>query len=469
MEFIGREYEISHLEKEYAAKGSRFVVIYGRRRVGKTTLIERFIEKKDSAYYLAAEEKDFQQIEEFKKLLSRSFNDEFLGSNTFADWKDLFSYLGKVWPKERRMVLAIDEVTFIIRSNPSFPSYLQKFWDETLSRSNTFLILSGSLVGIILGSVLSESSPLYGRRTSQMLLLPYNLRDAIKFMRGFGFEDKLRFYGAIGGVAKYLTLVKDSDSFAGFLEDKFFTKEGFFYPEGLFLISQEVKEVSTYVDIMKAISFGYTKLSEIASFCGHEPKKTSSYLDILVTLGLVKRMVPVTENEKKFRGGTYEINDPYLRFWHRFIYPNRSRIEMRQGKEAMKEAMPEIRAYMGRVFERICIEYAQSELSGSFQKFGKWWGDTYDKQEKKSLAVEIDIVAINEVESTVLFGECKWQDDADAAGILTILREKASHVEWRKDIRKERYMIFAKSFKKKIEEKDVVLIDLKAMEKAFSG
>src|SRR3989338_2835620 len=167
MRFVNRRHELEHLEKEFRDNQAKLIVIYGRRRIGKTRLIEEFLQgRENSGYYLAAQESDFQQIAEFKEILGHLLHDDFLLQNQFAGWKSLFTYLEKVWPKEKKTILAIDEVTYIIKSNPSFTSYLQKCWDTFLSKTKTMLILSGSLVGLMVEEVFGEKSPLYGRRTS---------------------------------------------------------------------------------------------------------------------------------------------------------------------------------------------------------------------------------------------------------------------------------------------------------------
>src|SRR3989338_4260311 len=169
--FIGRNKELQLLQKEYAAPGARLVVVYGRRRIGKTRLIEESLRGQPAtAYYLAADEKDILQIKELQTLLGQFLHDEVLPELFFTDWKSLFAYLKKVWPPEQKVILVIDEVTYIIKNNSSFPSYLQQFWDIFLSKTNTTLVLSGSIVGLMLESVLGGKSPLYGRRTAEVYL-----------------------------------------------------------------------------------------------------------------------------------------------------------------------------------------------------------------------------------------------------------------------------------------------------------
>lgn len=456
MKFIDRTHEINHLESEYENDNPKFVVIYGKRRVGKTRLIEEFIKGKDAVYYTAAQETDKQQIAEFQNIIASKFNDAFLSSTRIDEWKQMFAYLKKIWPKDKKIILAIDEVTYLIKSNPSFPSYLQKFWDEYLSKTKTFLILSGSLIGLMLKEVLSAPSPLYGRRTSQMLLSPLDFKNASKFLESFSFEERIRYYSVIGGIPKYLELVTPSNPVEEFIKEKFLNKDGFFYQEALFLISQEFQEPSTYIDLLKAISFGNTKLNEISNYTGMEAKIISRYLDILLTIGLIKKETPITEDEKKSRKSIYLLKDNFLIFWYRFIQPNMSYIEIRQPDKAWEQVKQGLNTFTGRAFEDVCRE-AMTLILGNSTRVGKWWSKKGD---------EIDIVAIDDKKMEITLAECKWQDKVDSHKILNELNEKASLVEWNKGQRKENYAIFAKSFQTK-KENGATLYDLHDIEQIF--
>lgn len=467
MEFINRKQEIGHLNKEHSEKGSKFVVLYGRRRIGKTRLIEEFMKNKEAVYYLAAQETDRQQIAEFKNVLNETLKDEFLASADFTDWKNLFSYLEKVWPKDKRVILAIDEVTYLIKSNPSFTSYLQKFWDMFLSKTNTFLVLSGSLVSLITEEILSKESPLHGRRTSQIKLEPLLFVEAVKFMKGHSIDEKIRFYAIVGGVPKYLLFITES-SFEEFIKRRCFSREGFFYPEGIFLLSQEVKEPSTYLFILKAIASGNSKMAEISNYTGIESKKISGYMEILFQLGFVSADKPVTI-KNSFRGSIYKINDNFLAFWHAFIYPGRSKIEISEGNEVYKQNKDNINAFVGRKFEEVCRQFIAANLG--FSETGAWWGS--ERINSKREEIEIDIVGLKPDAGEIIFAECKWQDDVDAREVLALLKQKSAHVEWLKAKRKEAYAVFAKSFleknpvklKKELSMENVLLFDLKDIEK----
>ena len=464
MRFVNRKKELEVLEKENLSKGAKFIVIYGRRRIGKTRLIEEFIKnKKEHIYYLAADEKDTLQIKELKTLLVDFFHDDFLSSNDFKDWKLLFSYLKKIWPKNKKIILIIDEVTYILKNNPSFSSYLQQFWDSFLSKTNTMLILSGSLVGLMLKNVLGENSPLYGRRTAEIFLEEFEI-DYVREFLNKPLEETINFFSVLGGIPKYLELVKED--FNGFLSD-IFDKKSFFYREGFYLMTEEFNDISTYSNILKAIAEGKTKLNEIADYSGFESKKISAYLNILESLGFIMSLVPITKEEKKFRGKIYLINDSFLEFWFRFINKNRSLIELDKKEYLIKKVDNEINSFIGRKFEKVCKQFIILSEKFTLTKIGKQWGKILNMPKDKN-QYEIDICAVNEDAQEILFAECKWQDKVDALSVLYELKEKAKYVNWHNQDRKEYYVVFAKSFKERIREKNIMLFDLKDMENGIT-
>ncbi|OGI65025.1 hypothetical protein A2642_00615 [Candidatus Nomurabacteria bacterium RIFCSPHIGHO2_01_FULL_39_10] len=468
MRFVNRIRELGHLEAEYKDIRAKCIVIYGRRRVGKTRLIEEFLKNKSHAgYYLAAQESDIQQIEEFKSVIYSLIHDEFLRQNKFTDWKHLFTYLEKIWPRETRIVLAIDEVTFIIKSNPSFTSYLQKFWDECLSKTKTILILSGSLVGLMLSEVLGHASPLYGRRTSQIQVETLHFKEMRDFVANRSFKEQLEYYALVGGVPKYVLLISPQETIEQFIMTKCFSPEGFFYQEGLFLVSQEFREPSVYMNILKAIAFGHTKLNEIANFTGIEGKKISSYMDVLIELGFARREVPITEDPARYRGAIYLLADNFLSFWHRFIFPGRSKIELHEEKVLYTEKKKEIAEFIAKKFEEICRQFVRKVYA--YERVGKWWG-YYRNEVQKRIEIEVDICAIDRKQKKLLVGECKWSDNVKAVSLLSELERKAQYIEWNKSSRKVEYVLFARSFvdKDKLKNRgDVTVFDLEDLEKKW--
>ena len=465
--FINREYELNHLEEEFLKDTARFVVIYGRRRVGKTALIEEFgRNKKDFIYYLADQQSQTQQIESFKQQIYEYTRDDFLLKMRFGDWDQFFGYLSKILPADKRLVLAVDEITYLIKSTPAFTSILQKYWDTFFSGTKIFLILSGSLVGMMLRDVLNYDSPLYGRRTSQIHLRAFDFKHASMFLERFDIEDRILLYSITGGVAKYLLLIEEG-SVREFIRKKIIEKEGFFYQETIFLLSQEFKNPNIYLSILKAIALGHTKLGEISNFVGIDGKKITRYLDVLQEIGVVMRQVPVTEDPLRFRKSIYHIEDNFLDFWFRFVMPNRSRIELRDTKGLLDNVMDLMPDYASATFEDVSMEFLQGagregRLPAQFIHWGRWW----DREN------EIDVVALNRDTFDILFCECKWRSRKAGVDVIAQLLDKAPLVNWFNERRREHYAVISKGgFTKKAvefaEERGVLLFDLKDMGEYF--
>ncbi len=463
--FINREHELKHLEEECQQNRPSFVVIYGRRRIGKTTLIEEFKkDKHDFIYYLADQQTSTQQIDSFKQQIYEYTRDDFLIKTQFDNWDQFFSYLTKTLPQDKRLVLAIDEITYLIKSNPAFPSILQKYWDTFFSKTRICLIVCGSLVGMMLRDVLNYDSPLYGRRTSQIHLKPFDFKDASLFLKEFSIEDRVLLYSITGGVAKYLLLIEEPNV-REFIRKKIIAKEGFFYHESIFLLSQEFKNPNVYLSILKAVALDHTKLSEISNFVGIEGKKVTRYLDVLQKIGVVVRQVPPTEDPHRFRRGIYHIEDNFLNFWFRFVMPNRSRIEMRDTDNLLNSIIEAMPGLASRTFELISMEFLQEAAADAlpgaqFIHWGRWWnrGD------------EIDVVALDKDTRDILFCECKWQNRKTGVDVIRHLLDKAPLVNWFNGARNEYYIVISKAgFTKKAEEfakeNGVLLFDLKDIER----
>jgi AAA+ ATPase superfamily predicted ATPase len=438
--FINRESELNHLEEEYSKNAPRFVVLYGRRRIGKTALIEEFGKnKKDFIYYLADQQTETQQIESFKQQIYAYTRDDFLLKTRFDNWDQFFSYLTKILPVDKKLIIGIDEITYLIKSTPAFLSILQKYWDMFFSKTKMFLIVSGSHVGMMLRKLLNYDSPLYGRRTSQIHLKAFDFKHASLFLKNFKIEERMMLYSITGGVAKYLLLIEER-SVAEFIKKKIIEKEGFFYQESIFLLSQEFKNPNIYLSILKAIALGHTKLNEISNFVGVEGKKVTRYLDVLQEIGFVIRMVPVTEDPLRFRKGIYSIEDNFLNFWFRFVLPNRSRIELRDTKDMLDTIMDSMPDYASTTFELIGMEFLQGmgragKLPAQFPRWGRWW-------DRKN---EIDVVALNRDTLDILFCECKWQKRKIDSDIIKHLLDKAPMVNWFNENRNEHFAFISKA------------------------
>lgn len=437
-QFVDRELEIRTLEKEYAKKESALVVVYGRRRVGKTTLLSEFIKGKKALYFLATQEAEALNRSAFREKAAAFTGNDLLAEISVDKWDTIFkAIVSRNW--EEKPVLIIDEFQYLGKANPAFPSVFQRVWDELLMQSGVMVILCGSLISMMVSQTLSYNSPLYGRRTAQIRLKQIPFRYYREFCPGLSRKEQIERYAVTGGVPKYIESFSDcTDIFAG-IEEKILNRTGYLYEEPHFLLQQEVTEVGGYFSVLRAIAFGRSKLSEIASFMETKATDLTRTLKTLIELDLVRREVPVTEeNPEKSKKGLYRITDYYIRFWFTMIYPNQGDIE--QGNtayvlEKIKKSL--VRSHTAFVYEDICREElaARKDLPCHFPKIGRYW----DKN------TEIDIVAVNDEESVILFGECRYWSGCVDVDVFYQLQEKAGRVPWHKGSRKELYCIFSMS------------------------
>jgi AAA+ ATPase superfamily predicted ATPase len=409
-EFIDREEERSLLEREWQAPGGRLIILYGRRRIGKTRLIGEFIRKKPGILYIAEDASPHIQIAQLKDRCAEYFGDSLLAGLDIGTWDQLFSYLAQK-PLDTRTYLVIDEFTYLIRTDPSVLSALQKTWDGSLSGSSWCLVLSGSILSLMSDLALSSTSPLYGRRTRDMLLGPLRFPDARQFFR-FPLPDNLKAYLSVGGVPEYLIRAGEYGDCAAFFRSEFFNRYGYFYHEPYFILSQEFRELKVYQSVLHAIALGNTAPTPIAQFCGLDTRHLYPYLDAMIRLGLVEKEVPLLGNSRQ---ALYRIRDRVFDFWYGFVFPRRQEIET----GTFGATLPDMNAFFGRRFEAfVRDEFAGAVLPG--YRTGHWW----HKED------EIDLIAVDDASSIVVFGECKWGDirTAEAKRLVSRLKTRAKLV-----------------------------------------
>lgn len=455
--FINRKKELEILDNLWKLKNC-FVVVYGRRRIGKTRLIEEFLKNKKGISYISEDTSKKIQIREFKNTLAQFFNDEFLRSQEIDSWSSLLSYLEKTINLNEKFYIWIDEFSYLVKNDPFLPSSLQKFIDKVIRRSNIFFIVSGSLLGIMREKVLSYSSPLYGRRTKDILLTALPFPDAIKFLN-FNFTDSIKTYMTIGGIPEYLLVASRYNDFSEFISKEFFEKDGYFYREPFFLLSREFKEIRTYFSILNAISYGNTKPTNIANFVGIRTREIYPYLELLINFGFLEKITPLLTKKKT---GIYIIKDVLFDFWFNFVHRNRNLIE----RNIYKLEKDELEQFFGKRFEYFVFEHFHFFFK-NFVRVGRWWGFWKDERGEK-VTEEIDILALNERTKEILFCECKWKNKVNAKKICEKLAEKTQHVKWHNNERREYFAIFAKSFSRRIEEfeeRKVFCIDLREMKR----
>lgn len=353
MEFIGRRKELEVLEQEYQRPGG-FVVLYGRRRVGKTTLIKEFIKGKTAIYFLATEEVESQSMKRLAGVISRATGNPTLNRVAFSDWLDLFQEVTRYRPEEKK-VLVLDEFPYLVKTNPAFPSILQNAWDEFLKDSNVMLILCGSLIGMMRKHALSYDSPLYGRRTAQIRLSALTFTD-IHAAQPQPFERAVAQYAVTGGVPKYLEFFPPDGDLLTQIRHVILSKNGFLYEEPNFLLKDEVQSATNYFSIIRVIADGNHKLGRLAGALGLESSALTPYLSTLIELGFLVKDTPITEkNPEKSRKGLYFIADNFVRFWFRYVYPYKGELELDNQQIVLDELEKDfVQKFVAFAYEDVC-------------------------------------------------------------------------------------------------------------------
>lgn len=446
MRFIGRKNELHTLNTEYN-RNSSFVVIYGRRRVGKTTLIKEFLKNKTAFYYLATEELESQSMKRLANVIARTTKNTLLQKIEFTDWLDLFQLIADYKPEEKK-VLVIDEFPYLVRTNSAFPSILQNAWDEFLKDSNVMLILSGSLIGMMQKHVLSYDSPLYGRRTAQMRLTPLPFT-SIYETQNLPFEQAVEQFALTGGVPKYLEFFEDGRPLEEQLKDAVFSKNGFLYEEPNFLLKSEFLTAVNYFSIIKTIADGNHKLGKIASALGQESSSLTPYLSTLSDLGFIEKRTPITEkNPEKSRKGLYFIADNFLRFWFCYVYPYKGELELDNMQIVLDEIHKDFKEkFVAFAYEDICKDIfaklcSNNAISFVPSRIGSYWLNDYDGD------TEIDVMSVDHQNKQVFAGECKYHTKPVDAPVYFTLKEKVDNAaEIRKSFPKYNviYGLFSKS------------------------
>ncbi len=442
--FINRTEELKVLDHEYQSNAFSFTVIYGRRRVGKTELIHKFQMDKPNIYLLADKRGTLPNLYRFRKKAADLFGDYEPDLETFDQ---VFEYIKTRWNSDEKLVIAIDEFSYLAQMDDSIPSVFQLIVDEILKGGPFHLILCGSSISMMEKSTLAYSSPLYGRRTGHMLIKPMLFKHIREFFPELPSVGIANIYGAAGGVPFYLSFFDENHSFYDNLKNTLFAKESVLYAEGEFLLREELREPATYMNILFAISKGTVRLSEIASGSFLEPKDLPYYLDTLIRLGFVRKEHPITEKITT-KKTIYRIDDEFLRFWFRFVLSHKDELEQGDKESAIEDVKNIYNKYLGETFEQIGIEMllhlnSKGELPFRFQKLGRQWGKI-PRAPKGRNDYEIDIAAINSDTKEILFCECKWQDKTVGVDVYEKLREKARSVKWLPG-RKDYFAIITKS------------------------
>ena len=420
--FIGREREVAALDRLYESNKFEFAVIYGRRRVGKTALINHFIDNKEAIYFMGVESNEKQNLENFSKSIIE-YSSGIEAETSFLSFQAALEYVFKLAEK-KRFILAIDEYPYVARSSKSLASTLQLLIDKYKDTSKLMLILCGSSMSYMEDEVLAYKSPLYGRRTAQMKIFPFSFDEACRYLKNYSDEDKALAYGIVGGTPQYLLQMDDRLSIEDNIKNTYLNPISFLYEEPTNLLKQEVREPAIYMAIITAIAVGASRMSDISNKVGEDSNICANYLKSLINLGIVKKETPY--GEKTSRKSIYSIEDNMFRFWYRFV-PNNNSVIMRGAADIVyRRIEPQLSEYMGAVFEEICKQYLWNLLLNGnspveFSDLGRCWGN--DPIEKKQ--TEIDIMGEQD-KKTALFGECKWTNEKVDLGVLETLIKRSN-------------------------------------------
>lgn len=443
--FINRKNELAWLEKAYqqSYKEGQLLVVYGKRRVGKTELITHFIKSKPNIYYLANRTTASEHLASATKVFATGFGDDFLANTPLPSWREFFDYLIKKVSElksKEPIVLVFDEFPYLAESNEGVSSYFQYGWDMGLKDSKVVMIVMGSSIAMMYKHALIKSAPLYGRRTGQWLLEPFTFMESKNFYPKASFDNAFSLYAITGGIPAYAKVFDGLKSLKENITEKVFPEGSFLSVEPEFLLSDEFDDSRSYLTILQAIGQGRTKFSQILQDSGMQATSLPTYLQNLQDLRLVKREVPITDIAlPKSKNSTYSLSDNFLSFYFSFVFPNNSLVKSKAYDVIFKTKGEVLTSLVAKAYENATPEFVAQAVSKSllpnFELMGRWW----DKD------TELDLVGLNREENAILFGETKWNSKPIGTEVLNELKAKSKKVVWGKPGRKEYFVLTSKS------------------------
>ena len=442
--FIGRKQELQFLEKQYSGTGGKLVVLYGRRRVGKTETLHEFCKGKPHVFYSCREISDKLQLRSFSEKMLREKIPAADYIREFADWESALKSVLQLPYGDQKKLLIIDEFPYMCKGNESIPSILQTLWDECLKDENVMLVLCGSAMSFIEKELLSEKNPLYGRATGIYKMDAMGFYDAAQFFPTYSHRDKIMAYAVLGGIPHYLRQFDPAISLEDNIKQNILTKGCVLYSEVEFLLRQELRETTLYNSIIEAVALGCTKLNDISvKSLVDDTSKTSVYLKNLMELEIIKREFSVNDGIKERANvsrGLYRLTDNFFRFWYAFVFTNISELESGDVDGVFNYSVkPVLHEFASLVFEDVCREYVRElqksgKLPFRYKTMGRWWGRTTVRRKDGTEVqeTEIDLLAVSQKSDQYLVGECKFKgrplsyaDYLDTAAKLMQQQEKA--------------------------------------------
>lgn len=465
--FVGRKRELAALGQHFDTGRFEMVVVYGRRRLGKTMLLAEFARGKRCLFFTAQEKSDAINLAEFSRAIAEFFA---MPLATFGTWGDALSFIaGRTLDSGEPLLLVMDEFPYAAKANPSLPSILQATIDHKMLGTNITLVLCGSNQGFMESEVLGQKSPLYGRRTAQIELKPFDCFDASLMLPGRSPQEAVRYYATFGGTPYYLAQVHLGETYEQNVARLLFDPFGLLFEEPQMLLRQELNEPALYTSILDAIASGATRPRQISDRSGVSPSSVSKYLQTLESLGIVERKIPFGENPVRSRKGLYRIRDPFYAFWYRFVSPYTGAIETGSGEMTASQVAvgQALETYVGDRFEDVCLQWVERQnvkgkLGFMATTFGKWWGTDSIARER----ADVDVVVADASRAHMLLGECKWRNDFDETKAVRLLAQRADAFAGEAS---RSYVLFTKkpvsegTLVKASSREDLVLVDVDQM------
>lgn len=433
MAIIDRSKELKRLKKKLDMRDKEFFVLYGRRRLGKTTLMREACADIRRLFFACPQASESESLRLFQATLAECFDEPLLRQSQFSSWADAITYAFKSCSAQK-VPMVFDEFPYLMRSVPGIDSILQHAWDH--HEGPLWIALCGSILSVMENNILGHSAPLYGRRTEQMELMPMTFAAVSDFFPKLSFEEKAKMFSFFGGVPAYANRAAGFTNADEAVTELIFSTDGILYQEPEFLLREELREPSLYFSLLHALSAGCTRPNEISQRAGIPSNSLGKYLDTLRRMRLVEKKAPITErNSERSTKGIYRIADPFLRFWFRFVFPNRSIIELGKGSNLWNKLKADYPSYLGMVYEDIAreqlAEHCEEWLGWVPSRMGSFWEPQ----------IEIDIVVEALDEPRVAFFECKWTNQVSVEKQLAILQKKAAGIPAYKSFEHEYYII----------------------------
>ena len=428
--FVGRKRELKTLNDLNRRQGSQFLVLYGRRRIGKTYLIRHWLDQVapeiPTLYWVATQTSTVRQLRDFSQTLFRYINPNIPISPDFSyqSWETALQQVAQL-AQTGRFVLVLDEFTYVMQANPELASILQRVWDHHFKQGQLFLILTGSLLGIIERTTLDYKAPLYGRATGRMKLHPLPFGALRSLFPNMTTEQRVAVYAMVGGVPAYLNLFSDQLNIRENIEACLVNPANVMATDAVFLLKEQFDDPRNYTAVIESIANGAHRLTEIAKMAGLATNHLTGYLKLLQDLGYIERQVPATvRHPERSKKGRYTITDPYLRFYFRFLRPYIADIEYGRLRPVLDLLETHLTDFIGTyTFEELCQEWVRTKVDlDEFyflaDRVGGFW----------SKSAQCDVVAINWRSKSIFLGECKWGRSEQGLDVVETLRRRRDDV-----------------------------------------